>query len=230
MNVFFFLHRKLNDLEHRAEELDRKRTEKSSISSVSFINNRNRKNNVLKAEMAIQEEMKRKEVEGVEDNPFTRRKCNPRMVTKNAANADVTPEMLRQLAEKENDDRAAAAAAAAGESKGGSNGAAAAGDKRGPADGGKKSSVPAGTRPKLDGSGKEDLFDAHDFDIEIDVDMSSASSASAPVKAAPAAGSAAGGGGSALSGASAAAGGGKSGGPAKRSLNLSDYKKKRGLI
>lgn len=227
---FFFLHRKLNDLEQRAEELDRKRTEKSSISSVSFINNRNRKNNVLKAEMAIQEEMKRKEVEGVEDNPFTRRKCNPRMVTKNAANADVTPEMLRQLAEKENDDRAAAAAAAAGESKGGSNGAAAAGDKRGPADGGKKPSVPAGKRPKLDGSGKEDLFDAHDFDIEIDVDMSSASSASAPVKAAPAAGSAAGGGGSALSGASAAAGGGKSGGPAKRSLNLSDYKKKRGLI
>ncbi len=46
--------RKLNNLEQRAEELDRRRTEHSSISSVSFINNRNRKNNVLKAEMAIQ--------------------------------------------------------------------------------------------------------------------------------------------------------------------------------
>ena len=49
-----FLSRKLNDLEQRAEELDGRRTEKSSISSVSFINNRNRKNNVLKAEKAIQ--------------------------------------------------------------------------------------------------------------------------------------------------------------------------------
>ena len=61
------LENKLKELEQRAEELDRRRTEKSSISSVSLINDRNRKRNVLKAEQAIQEEIKRKEVEGVEE-------------------------------------------------------------------------------------------------------------------------------------------------------------------
>jgi RNA polymerase-associated protein RTF1 len=96
------LDKKLNELEQRAEELDRKRTEKSSISSVSFINNRNRKNNVLKAEQAIQEELKRKEREGVEDNPFTRRKCNPRMVTNSSGGQPIPAEFLKKLAEKEN--------------------------------------------------------------------------------------------------------------------------------
>ena len=47
---------------------------------MSFINNRNRKNNVIKAELAIKEEIRRKELEGEEDSPFTRRKCLPRMV------------------------------------------------------------------------------------------------------------------------------------------------------
>ena len=53
---------KLNDLEERAEELDKKRT--STISSVALINNRNRKANVSKAEDAIMVEIKRKEEEG----------------------------------------------------------------------------------------------------------------------------------------------------------------------
>ena len=32
--------------------------------------------------MAIKEDIKRKEAEGEQDNPFTRQKCRPRMVTK----------------------------------------------------------------------------------------------------------------------------------------------------
>ncbi len=219
--------RKLNDLEQRAEELDKRRTEKSSISSVSFINDRNRKNNVLKAEMAIQEEMRRKELEGQEANPFTRRKCNPRMVTKN--NADVTPEMLKELAEreergkmeKENKTSAPATAdpAATKRKLGGEEGAAAAGEN-GKHGGSKKH--------KSDGA-KEDLFSAHDFDIEIDVDMSAVTSSSvvagpAPVKA-PIGGGSGGGLGVGSSGV-----GRPGSGPTKRSLNLSDYKKKRGLI
>ncbi len=44
--------------------------------------------------------MKRKEVEGREDNPFTRRKCNPRMVTKSNTGAVVDPEMLKELVER----------------------------------------------------------------------------------------------------------------------------------
>ena len=64
----------------QAEDAEKRRYETSSISAVSFINNRNRKNNVIKAELAIKEEIRRKELEGEEDSPFTRRKCLPRMV------------------------------------------------------------------------------------------------------------------------------------------------------
>ncbi len=220
---------RLNDLEQRAEHLDKRRYERSSISAVSFINNRNRKNNVLKAELAIKEEMKRKEEEGVEDNPFTRRRCNPRMVTKKDEGPQVTQEMLRQLAEEQQrqqqqeqteaadvpDSRPKEAPRPAASKNGG---------------GGAEAEEPASKKAKLapvasasakSGNGKDDLFDAHDFDIEIDVDPvinigggGGASSASAPVaplktfEARPP---------------SAA-------GPNKRSLNLSDYKKKRGLI
>jgi hypothetical protein len=79
-----------------------------------------------------------------------------------------------------------------------------------------------------DGAGKDDLFDAHDFDLaDFDFDpvlssiggSSSApppASASAPIKVS---------GVGDLSSRSVTASG-----PNKRSLNLSDYKKKRGLI
>merc|ERR1712083_1068497 len=68
---------KLNELEERAEELDKKRT--STISSVSLINDRNRKANVSKAEKAIEIEIGRKKREGVESNPFKRKACLPRL-------------------------------------------------------------------------------------------------------------------------------------------------------
>ena len=74
------LETKLNEIEERAEELDRRRTH--TISSVALINDRNRKANVSKAEEAIRLEMRREKKEGKVDNPFKRRKCNPRMVTK----------------------------------------------------------------------------------------------------------------------------------------------------
>ena len=48
------LDQKLAELEERAEELDRKRT--SSIATISLINDRNRKNNILRAEKAIKSE------------------------------------------------------------------------------------------------------------------------------------------------------------------------------
>merc|ERR1712025_1010209 len=68
---------KLNELEERAEELDKKRTH--TISSVSLINDRNRKANVSKAEQAIEIEIERKKREGVESNPFKRKACLPRL-------------------------------------------------------------------------------------------------------------------------------------------------------
>ena len=49
------LDQKLAELEERAEELDKKRT--SSIASIALINDRNRKNNILRAEKGIRAEI-----------------------------------------------------------------------------------------------------------------------------------------------------------------------------
>lgn len=149
---------KLNYIEERAEELDKKRT--STISSVSLINDRNRKANVSKAEVAINLEIKKKEEEGEQLNPFIRRKCKPRMVTKvegekeNDQNdkkwvtiADVTEMEIvhgKRSAESEQN---------------GSN----INDKAK-----KKQKLGGGLPLSMQ---KEDLFDAHNFDIEIDVDQ-----------------------------------------------------------
>jgi hypothetical protein len=95
--------------------------------------------------------------------------------------------------------------------------------KRKPADeanGGGAGLASSGKKSRLDTS-KDDLFDAHDFDIEIDVGAtlaptpSAATAATATSRQPPPATP------------SIASQGTK--GP-KRSLNLSDYKKKRGLI
>ena len=202
-------------MEQRAEELDKRRTENTRISSISLINNRNRKNNVEKAELAIAEEIKRKEREGVESNPFTRRKCNPRMVTK-TGKPEMTSEMLRELAEragrseKENKVDAAAPAAPAEKRK-------EAEDTMDSATNGTAKKKFKGGLGDAVGDGKEDLFDAHNFDIEIDV--------GATLPGGPVAPSSVG-----LSSARPASIAPKDTGPAKRSLNLSDYKKKRGLI
>ena len=222
---------KLNELEQRAEELDRKRTEKSSISAVSFINNRNRKNNVLKAEKAIAEEMKRKAEEGVEDNPFTRRKCNPRMVTKKDELREARGNemaLLKAMAdkekqEKENRERDAQQQQRQIEAEAEEEEEA----RKRQAEADEEDKTAKKSKLSDKSNSKEDLFDAHNFDIEIDVD--------------PTIGGAPGGGPTSANPMSmnakpvvapAPLGGGPkaASGPAKRSLNLSDYKKKRGLI
>ena len=102
----------LSELEERAEELDKKRT--SSIATVALINDRNRKANVSKAEEAIRKEIIRKKIEGEESNPFVRRKCNPRMVTKpSIQSSEDLQRALAAAAEKENQEKAAKAAAVA---------------------------------------------------------------------------------------------------------------------
>lgn len=50
------LNKKISELEERASELDKMRT--STISSISYINDRNRKRNVEEAEKAIMEEVR----------------------------------------------------------------------------------------------------------------------------------------------------------------------------
>ncbi|GFG29822.1 hypothetical protein Cfor_00245 [Coptotermes formosanus] len=164
---------KLQALEERAEELDKKRT--STISSISYINDRNRKKNVEGAEKAIKEEVRKNKGKKVDD-PFTRRSTKPRMVFKEEDNRTrlaieaamtVTPNVEQ---EKEPE---------------------------------KKKEVPRG------GTKTDDLFSAHDFDIKIDLEVplpsTSVSVTPKPVNIV------------------------KDTGP-RRSLNLEDYKKKRGLI
>lgn len=65
----------LAELEERAEELDKKRT--GTLANISFINDRNRKQNVMRAEKGITEDIQRQKQEGKIDDPFTRRKTRP---------------------------------------------------------------------------------------------------------------------------------------------------------
>lgn len=66
----------IEELEERASELDKKRS--SSISLISYINNRNRKRNVEEAEKAIMEEVRANRGLKIDD-PFTRRSTKPTM-------------------------------------------------------------------------------------------------------------------------------------------------------
>lgn len=70
---------KIEELDERANELDKRRS--STISSISYINDRNRKRNVLEAEKAIMEEVRASKGVRTED-PFTRRCTKPTMMFK----------------------------------------------------------------------------------------------------------------------------------------------------
>merc|ERR1711874_126815 len=91
------LSEKLEMLEERAEELDRKRT--SGIGSIALINNRNRKDNIKKAELAIGLEIEQRKRDGITHDPFTRRQTKPKLHGKKEE-LKVTSEMLFQLATK----------------------------------------------------------------------------------------------------------------------------------
>ncbi|KAL2738865.1 RNA polymerase-associated protein RTF1 [Vespula squamosa] len=171
------LNQELSELEERASELDKMRT--ATISSISYINDRNRKKNVEEAEKAIMEEIKANKGKKVDD-PFTRRSTKPRMVYKP-------------------DDEDTPAATATNEKSGSQQ----IGDSL------------STTNEKENGQeikkkqSTEDLFNAHDFDITIDLEVPIPNN---PVSVLP----------KPVSNI-------KDTGP-RRSLNLEDYKKKRGLI
>ncbi|KAK9510204.1 hypothetical protein O3M35_005039 [Rhynocoris fuscipes] len=170
------IQQQLDELEERANELDKLRT--STISSISYINNRNRRRNVEEAEKAIMEEMRANKGKKVED-PFTRRSTKPRMTYKKEEE-DAAPPVPQQMDNKLNEKTE-------NKNKGNDN------------------------DPKKDRLGPvktDDLFQAHDFDIKIDLEVPLPNN---PVSIAPKANLV------------------KDTGP-RRSLNLEDYKKKRGLI
>ncbi|PZC82929.1 RNA polymerase-associated protein Rtf1 isoform X1 [Helicoverpa armigera] len=100
------LNAKIQELEERASQLDKTRT--SSIQSISYINNRNRKLNVETAEKAIMEEVKANKGKKTDD-PFTRRHTKPVMNFKSGGSKtqdvirseEEIAEMLKQREEEE---------------------------------------------------------------------------------------------------------------------------------
>ncbi|XP_040188056.1 RNA polymerase-associated protein RTF1 homolog [Rana temporaria] len=172
----------LNELEERAEALDRQRTK--NISAISYINQRNREWNIVESEKALVAEsqsMKQQQMD-----PFTRRQCKPTMVS-NSRDPAVQAAVRAQLNAK--------------------YGTAGFLDSTKDKAMNQNKDKDGNIKPTSDLS--EDLFKVHDFDVKIDLQVPSSESKSLSIsaKAPPA----------------------KDGAP-RRSLNLEDYKKRRGLI
>lgn len=148
--------------------MDKRRT--STISSISWINNRNRKMNVEEAEKAIIEEARVNKGQKFSD-PFTRRSTKPKMAFK----AQQAPEEELMMAPE----------------------------------------PPKANKLKEkraeEHSSADNLYSLHDFEIDVDLDvtmpMTNVAALPKPVEKMQ-----------------------DSGPKVRRSLNLEDYKKKRGLI
>ncbi|KAM6913033.1 RNA polymerase-associated protein RTF1 homolog isoform 1-T1 [Xenentodon cancila] len=175
----------LNELEERAEALDRQRTK--NISAISYINQRNRSWNIVESEKALVAEGQN--AKNQQMDPFTRRQCKPTMVS-NARDPSVHAAILAHLNQKYGSGSTPDPSSAEKNKLGQTNP--------------KDKDVP---KPTTDLS--EDLFKVHDFDVKIDLQVPNAEAKSLSVSsnALPV----------------------KDGAP-RRSLNLEDYKKRRGLI
>nr|CAD7438659.1 unnamed protein product [Timema bartmani] len=187
------IQQRLHELEERAEELDKMRT--STISSISYINDRNRKKNVEEAEKAIMEEVRLNKGKKIDD-PFTRRSTKPSMHFKRSDLEGVIEIPISELGLVEplvSDDLPPIS------------------ELVGLVSHQEKEEEPQRKRKEQGkgGSKTDDLFSAHDFDIKIDLEVPLPNN---PVSVTPKPVAMV-----------------KDTGP-RRSLNLEDYKKKRGLI
>lgn len=153
------LKEKLDELEERAKELDRKRTE--NISAINYINQRNRQRNIQEAEKAIV--LEAEEMKNAPSDPFTRRKCNPQMVTTirdQMSSAEILEKLAEERARREKEEQMKEAGLtdkqidiltmSSGEGK----------------------SIRKGD-PLPSAPSNDDLFSAHDFDIKIDLNVPS---------------------------------------------------------
>ncbi|XP_015751507.1 PREDICTED: RNA polymerase-associated protein RTF1 homolog [Acropora digitifera] len=197
----------LEDLEEKAVQLDKVRSK--NLSAISYINERNRKRNIVEAEKAAAEEMSEEQ----KANPFTRRKTLPQLVSmaKNASNpqTSVQKEETYQAGPSNSAPQPPSTSGAA------SSSSAMETELPGvetliaakPLAGGNKT-------PSLEGkpSHSDDLFSAHNFDITINLNIPTPGAESRPAVATP-----------------RPANTERDGAP-RRSLNLEDYKKRRGLI
>merc|ERR1739848_845484 len=86
------LSKRIDEIEARAEKLDANRTQK--ISSIALINDKNRRQNIERAEAGIRQEMERKKREGEVNDPFTRRKTQPVLATAVLRKKDSVPAVI----------------------------------------------------------------------------------------------------------------------------------------
>lgn len=181
------LNSELEQLEERAKELDKLRT--SSISAISYINERNRLKNILDSEKAILQEAKESKTKA--DDPFTRRRCAPMLVTKSreaAINAEILQKLQQQRLQEERVKKQQEEEE----------------ERRKNEEIKQKMKVANAVQQQRFG---DDLFTAHNFDIKIDLALPLPASSSSSSRPSPAGRVA-----------------------PKRSLNLEEYKKMRGLI
>ncbi|KAH3850855.1 RNA polymerase-associated protein RTF1 homolog [Dreissena polymorpha] len=188
----------LDALEERAEDLDKIRS--STISSISYINQRNRKQNEIEKEEAMKREFE--ESKGAMADPFTRRHSRPTLVTKARDPATVVAAANAALdvkKKKEDEEKRKRLV----EQNIGQNLASL------KADSGANMLQPISKAKTLDKQISVDPFADHDFEINLDMDLSTTNSAISVQNRQPPQF--------------------KQGAP-KRSLNLDDYKKMKGLI
>ncbi|MEE6491956.1 hypothetical protein FKM82_016439 [Ascaphus truei] len=136
----------MNELEERAEALDRQRTK--NISAISYINQRNREWNIVESEKALVAEsqsMKQQQMD-----PFTRRQCKPTMVS-NSRDPAVQAAIIAQLNAKYGDG----------------------GNMDTSHDTSLNHSKDKDGNPKSTSDLSEDLFKVHDFDVKIDLQVPS---------------------------------------------------------
>eukprot|EP00794_Sanderia_malayensis_P020375 gene20375-22384_t len=193
----------LEDLEERASFLDKKRNK--NLSAVSFINERNRKKNIYDAEKAAIEEMKTYQVK---DDPFTRRKTTPKMVTPlNVSRPDslqAAPLPNEISLGKDNLD----GSFVGGKEKEGDRPESPLTKEKVIMSLLSMPSATTATTP-ADKEQSEDLFSAHDFDVQIEVALPDSRPMTLSTKSPQPQ---------------------RDGTPSRRSLNLDEYKKRKGLI
>jgi len=219
------LQKELDALEERAKELDKQRT--NSIAAISYINERNRMRNIKDAEKAILEESKR-EAESKTDDPFRRRKCAPQLMTTKFIKKEPGSPSSNANGVPVNDVKPPATLNA-------NNGSNIQGSvvsiKAEPGTEDQKpilNPLPIKVAPPSpnpdDRRTGDDLFNAHDFEIQIDFDIGGSGSHSLPHTPAMASLT------SNVTGLSVADNASTKPITNRRSLNLEEYKKKKGLI
>ncbi|CAI8042531.1 RNA polymerase-associated protein RTF1 homolog [Geodia barretti] len=207
------LTQELLELEEKAEQLDKQRSK--GLSAISYINERNRQRNVSRAEEALKAELAVDKMK--DDDPFTRRRCKPTLVTltKDVVDGSGTVQGARRVEGDKKSTQEEVAAADKTSRPSTPNGqklASLGGGDQSTPNASLLSSTPA-PPTSSSASSSHDLFSAHDFDIQIDLPSTPEGTTSVKTL-----------------NKSAVTSTPRTNDAPKRSLNLADYKKRRGLI